>query len=62
MMIRSCLGNRYVKWSSRENYFAYKRSKIICANMTKFAKNEYFEKATKDGMQIFLEYNKTFIN
>ena len=47
---RSRLKNKYLKWPSRENVLANKKAKNICNSLNKKAKNDYFRKATVDGV------------
>ena len=55
---KSKLRNRYIKWPSRQNFLDYKKTKNTCNNVSKFAKNPYFDKVTSNG---FIS-NKTFCN
>ena len=44
---RSNYKNIYLRWSSRENFLAYKNEKRKCNSMTKYAKKAYFWKRAK---------------
>ena len=48
--LRSRFKNRYLKWSSRENFLAYKKAKNLCNSLNRKAKKTYFEKATENGV------------
>ena len=47
---RSRFKNSYLKWSSRENFLDYIKSKNLCNSLNKKAKKTYFEKATENGI------------
>ena len=49
-MQRSRLRNKYNKWKSRENYVALQQAKKLCKFLTNKARNEYFKKATENGI------------
>ena len=58
IMNRCELRNRYIKWTSRENFLDYEKAKTTCNNLSKFTENSYFDKVTsKDFMS-----NKAFWN
>ena len=44
IMDRSRLQNKYLKWSSRENFLAYKKAKNNCKSLNKKAKKDYLKK------------------
>ena len=48
IMTRSRFKNRYLKWTSRENFLAYKKAKSLCNSLNK--EQTYFEKATENGI------------
>ena len=50
LMEKSKTRNKYLKWSSRESYVSYKKSKNKCNSITKKAKKTFFKEATKDGI------------
>ena len=45
-MGRNGLKNKYTKWPSRENLLTFRKSRKICNNLRKKAKNPFFEKST----------------
>ena len=47
---RSRFKNSYLKWSSRENFLDYIKSKNLCNSLNKKAKKTYSEKATENGI------------
>ena len=49
IMNRSKLRNRYIKWTSRENFLDYKKAKNTCNNLNKSAKKSYFDKVISKG-------------
>ena len=58
IMNRSKLKNRYAKWSSRENFLAFKEQKNIYKNLNKKTKKNYFSKINSNGVM----GNKQFWN
>ena len=50
IMNKSKLQNTYTKWSSRENFFAFKKQKNICKNLNKKTEKNYFSKITSNGV------------
>ena len=50
IMKNSIAKNKYLNWSSRENFISYKRTKNKCNSLTKKAKRDFFKEATKDGI------------
>ena len=58
IMNRSRLRSKYLKWPSRENFFEYKKVKIICNSLNKSTKKAYFADISRKG---FVS-NKTFWN
>ena len=58
IMNRSRLRSKYLKWPSRENFFEYKKVKIICNSINKSTKKAYFADISRKG---FVS-NKTFWN
>ena len=54
-MNKSKAKNKYLKWSSNENFISYKRTKNN-NSLTEKAKRDFFKEATKDGIMT----NKTF--
>ena len=59
IMNKSKTRNRYLKWSSRENFLAMKSAKNLCNNnLIKTNKKSYFQKVTQNGFA----NNKTFWN
>ena len=58
IMNRCKVRNRYIKWTSRENFLDYEKAKNTCNNLSKCAEKSYFHKLTsKDFMS-----NKAFWN
>ena len=47
---RSKLKNKYLKWSSLENFLAYEKVKNIRNSLNNKAKKDHFKKATTDGI------------
>ena len=47
--------NRYVKWTSRVNFLAFKKAKIKCTSINK---KDYFKKTTKCGVMTNKEFWK----
>ena len=60
-MNRSRMKNRYLKWTSRENFLAYTASKQLCNKLTKETKVNYFKKVTNNSGKSFVS-NKSFWN
>ena len=58
IMKRSRLRNKYNKWSSRENYTAYRLAKRQCDRLTDEAKTQYFCNATAKGAMTNKEFWK----
>ena len=54
-MNKSKAKNKYLKWSSNENFISYKRTKNN-NSLTEKAKRDFFKEATKDGIMT----NKNF--
>ena len=50
IMNKSKAKNKYLNWSSRENFISYKKTKNKCNSLTKKAKRDFFKEATKDGI------------
>ena len=50
IMNKSKAKNKYLNWSSMENFISYKRTKNKCNSLTKKAKRDFFKEATKDGI------------
>ena len=48
IMNKSRLRNKYLKWSSRENFLAYKKVKSKCDTLTRKTKKRYFEYIAKN--------------
>ena len=61
IMNRSRMKNRYLKWTSRENFLAYSASKQPCNKLIKETKVDYFKKVTNNSGQSFVS-NKSFWN
>ena len=49
-MNKSKAKNKYLNWSSRENFISYKKTKNKCNSLTKKAKRDFFKDTTKDGI------------
>ena len=50
IMNKSKPKNKYWNWPPWENFISYKRTKNKCNSLTKKAKRDFFNKATKDGI------------
>ena len=50
IMNKSKAKNKYLNWSSRENFISYKRTKNKCNSLTKKAKRDFSKEATRDGI------------
>ena len=48
IMTKSRLGNKYLKWPSRENFLAYKKVKNKCNTLTRKTKKRYFKYIAKN--------------
>ena len=48
IMNKSRLRNKYLKWSSRENFLTYKKVKKKCNTLTRKTKKRYFEYIAKN--------------
>ena len=59
IMNRSILKNRYTKWLPCENLFAFKRQEIICKNLNKKTKKNYFCKITSNGVMGYKQFWNT---
>ena len=59
IMNKSRLRNKYLKWSSRENFLAYKKVKKKCNTLTRKTKKRYFEYIAKNKN---FAMSKTFWN
>ena len=60
IMNRSKLKNKYTKWLSRENFFAFKKQKNIRKNLNKKSKKNYFSKITSNGVMENKQFWNTF--
>ena len=47
---RSRFKSKHLKWLSRENFLACKKTKNICNSLSKEAKKDYLKKATAHGV------------
>ena len=58
VMNKSKTRNKYIKWLSTENFFAMKRAKNYCNNLTRTTKKNFFQRVTKSSFA----NNKKFWN
>ena len=58
IMNKSRIRNKYLQWSSRENFLAYKKIKNKCNNLLKKSKKKYFQENANEGSVS----NKSFWN
>ena len=49
VMNNSKTRNKYIKWPPRENFFAMKRAKNYCNNLTRTTEKNFFQSVTKSG-------------
>ena len=59
IMTKSKVKKNYVKWPSRENFVAYKKTKNKCNSLTRKAKRKFFKEATKSGTMSHRTFWKT---
>ena len=57
-MNKSNTRNKYMKWSSTENFLAMKRAKSYCNNLTRTTKKNFFQNVSKNSFA----NNKKFWN
>ena len=56
IMNRSRLRSKYLKWPSRENFFEYKKVKIICNSLNKSNKKAYFADISKRALLVIKHF------
>ena len=59
IMTKSKVKNSYLKWPSRENFIAYKKTKNKCNSLTSKAKRKFSKEATKNGVMTNRTFRKT---
>ena len=50
IMTRSTLSSKYIKWSSRENFLAFRKAKCYWNNLDKKTKKAFIEQMTERGL------------